>query len=141
MRAEQFIKDHGLERAREVVEGAPRAKSFISGDVKEAQGYNSNLSKYVMWDWVYKFHWNENDWQIHSYTWSEFIIDVFNLSDLKRLVESVDRVNQRGYSKTKDHLDYLISYSSEFGHVSKEEVNELTADLKNYESIYGEGNE
>ncbi|WP_289351732.1 hypothetical protein [Acinetobacter baumannii] len=52
MKPEQFIREYGVEKAREVVEGIPKAKSFISGDVKEAQGYNSKLSKYVMWDWL-----------------------------------------------------------------------------------------
>ncbi|MFA2866705.1 hypothetical protein [Acinetobacter pittii] len=134
MKATQFIKDHGLEKAREVVEGAPRAKSFISGDVKEAQGYNSKLSKYVMWDWLYKFHWNENDWQIHSYTWSEFIIDVFNLSDLKRLVESVDLV--------KEHytIDRAKAYANS-PYTAPEVKERLAQAIKDYESIYGEGNE
>jgi hypothetical protein len=79
---------------------------------------------------------------IKTNSWSEeYAYELILLDELKRLVESVDRVNKRGYSKTKDHLDYLISYGSEFGHVSKTEVSEITADLKNYESIYGEGNE
>lgn len=115
MRAEQFIKDHGLERAREVVDGAPDEWADV---------YLDALDEYTF----IAVPPTETD-------------DFVSISDLKRLVESVDRVNQRGYSKTKEHLDYLISYGSEFGHVSKEEVSELTADLKNYESIYGEGNE
>ncbi|WP_245146062.1 hypothetical protein [Acinetobacter pittii] len=145
MKATQFIKDHGLEKAREVVEGAPRAKSFISGDVKEAQGYNSKLSKYVMWDWLYKFHWNENDWQIHSYTWSEFIIDVFNLSDLKRLVESLDLVELLGGI---DGLNVLLDMAnSPFAlsgitrdgvFYSSEKIKELA---QVHESIYGGGDE
>jgi len=113
MRAEQFIKDHGLERAREVVKKQP---------VLNASHYRGRDNKYSS-----------------SFKPS---IEIVYVADLKSFVESVDRVNQRGgYSKTKDHLDYLISYGSEFGHVSKEEVSELTADLKNYESIYGEGND
>lgn len=114
MKATQFIKDHGLEKAREVVEGHSKA-------------HMPELFKY----------WSE---QLNDYVLAPKYASCL-VSDLKRLVESVDRVNQRGYSKTKDHLDYLISYGSEFGHVSKEEVSELTADLKNYESIYGEGND
>lgn len=128
MKAQQFIKDHDLERAREVVEGAPAFPVF---------GYCTLTGSYIFKrkDTTAYYHNETNSWS------EEYAIELILLDDLKRLVESVDRVNKRGYSKTKDHLDYLISYGSEFGHVSKEEVNELTADLKNYESIYGEGNE
>lgn len=109
MKAAQFIKDHGLEKAREVVKNQPalNATHYRARDNKYSSSFKPS-------------------------------IEIVYVADLKRLVESVDRVNQRGYSKTKDHLDYLISYGSEFGHVSKTEVSELTADLKNYESIYGE---
>lgn len=58
--------------------------------------------------------------------------------ELKRLVESLDRVTKLGgISKAKDHLDYLISYGSEFAGVSKQEIDELQQDLAIYKSIYG----
>jgi len=128
MKPTKFIKDHGLERAREVVEGAPGFPVF---------GYCSLTGSYVFKrkNATAYYHNETNSWS------EEYAYELILLGDLKRLVESVDRVNKRGYSKTKAHLDYLLSYGSEFGHVSKAEVSELTADLKNYESIYGEGNE
>lgn len=128
MKPEQFIRRYGVEKAREVVEGIPKAKSFISGDVKEAQGYNSKLNKYVMWEWLYKFHWREGDWQIQSYTGSDFTIDVFDLSDLKRLVESLDLVSSLGglkAARSEAHKD-CFSYNQP-----------LLAAIADYESIYG----
>ncbi|HEI9749819.1 hypothetical protein LPS07_05495 [Acinetobacter pittii] len=129
MKPEQFIREYGVEKAREVVEGIPKAKSFISGDVKEAQGYNSKLSKYVMWDWLYKFHWQEGDWQIQSYTGSDFTIDVFDLSDLKRLVESLERINKCG------GLYGFKTYCN--GDYSQEDLQAI----RDHESIYGGGDE
>ncbi|MEI1678932.1 hypothetical protein V8P80_14650 [Acinetobacter baumannii] len=132
MKPEQFIREQGLDKAREVVEGIPKAKSFISGDVKEAQGYNSKLNKYVMWEWLYKFHWQEGDWQIQSYTGSDFTIDVFDLPDLKRLVESVDLVNSLGgikAARSEAHKDCFV-YNQP-----------LLAAIAAYESIYGGGDE
>ncbi|WP_336020848.1 hypothetical protein [Acinetobacter bereziniae] len=44
-----------------------------------------------------------------------------------------------GWEKAKAHIDYLISYGSEFGHVSKEEVEELEQLVKSWELIQGLG--
>ncbi len=66
----------------------------------------------------------------------------FSLEDLKRLVESLDRVEHRGgLSKTKDHLDYLISFGSEFAGVSKQEIGELQQAIRDHETIYGGSHE
>lgn len=40
-----------------------------------------------------------------------------------------------GWEKAKAHIDYLISYGSEFGHVSKEEVEELEHLVESYELV------
>lgn len=40
-----------------------------------------------------------------------------------------------GWEKAKAHIDYLISYGSEFGHVSKEEVEELEHLVKSWELV------
>ncbi|MDH0691223.1 hypothetical protein [Acinetobacter pittii] len=139
MKPEQFIREFGEKKAREVVEGIPKAKSFISGDVKEAQGYNSKLSKYVMWDWLYKFHWQEGDWQTQSYTGSDFAIDVFDLSDLKRLMESLDLIKfYDGIEKAKLKLAMCTCLSGRPPH--PREV-ELRRAIRDHESIYGGGDE
>lgn len=61
----QFIKDHGVDKAREVVEGAPEG----------FKGYNDVINKYTRGVW--------------------FSRDVL-LSDLKRLIESVELVEHFG---------------------------------------------
>ncbi|HEO1775956.1 TPA: hypothetical protein VAM24_003826 [Acinetobacter baumannii] len=131
MKPEQFIREFGEKKAREVVEGIPKAKSFISGDVKEAQGYNSKLNKYVMWEWLYKFHWQEGDWQIQSYTGSDFTIDVFDLSDLKRLVKSLGIIDELGgieeVKSIYDGRPFEFAYS------------DLGQAIRDHESIYGGG--
>ena len=67
---------------------------------------------------------------------------VFERDVFKRLVESLDRIAQLGgLSKAKDHLDYLISFGSEFAGVSKQEISELQQAIRDHESIYGGGDE
>ena len=44
-----------------------------------------------------------------------------------------------GWEKTKAHLDYLISYGSEFGHVSKQEVEDLKRLVESYELVESKG--
>ncbi|WP_151803962.1 hypothetical protein [Acinetobacter bereziniae] len=44
-----------------------------------------------------------------------------------------------GWEKAKAHIDYLISYGSEFGHVSKEEVEELEHLVKSWELVESKG--
>ena len=63
MNAIKFIKDHGVEKARKVVEGAPEWASQFDG---------------------------------YLYSEKQFHEQCFLLSDLKRLVESVDLVKRYG---------------------------------------------
>lgn len=85
MNAIQFIKEHGVDKAREVVEGAP---------------FNSTC--YVFWTGKFRYI-NELTCEIYSEKlggWCEANIMVLNLknplSELKRLVESVDLINSVG---------------------------------------------
>ncbi|MDC5167915.1 hypothetical protein NRA36_04865 [Acinetobacter baumannii] len=67
---------------------------------------------------------------------------LINLKELKRLVESLDQITRLGgLLKAKDHLNCLISYGSEFGNVSRQAVNDLQSAIRDYESIYGGGDE
>ncbi|EJD6088948.1 hypothetical protein ACTTXG_003543 [Acinetobacter baumannii] len=103
MKPEQFIREFGVEKAREVIEAAIDGSTHVI--YKQADG-------------------------------------LINLKDLKRLVESLDRIAQLGgLSKAKDHLAYLISFGSEFAGVSKDEIKELQQDVAVHESIYGGGDE
>jgi hypothetical protein len=99
MKPEQFIREYGVEKAREVVEGAPDGH----------KGYNGVINQYTRGVW--------------------FSRDVM-LSDLKRLVESVDLVNSLGgikAARSEAHKDCFV-YNQP-----------LLAAIAAYESIYGGG--
>ncbi|MDR2061419.1 MAG: hypothetical protein LBQ29_08505 [Acinetobacter sp.] len=87
MNAIQFIKDHGVEKAREVVEGAP----------KNAQRYLDGMYfKQGEWTWFWSLtvsKWLQYEKHIYSTSRFDFAVD---LSDLKRLVESLDLVELLG---------------------------------------------
>lgn len=113
MNATQFIKDHGLERAREVVEGIPS---------KYMECYYSTLC-YCTKAKKYSDRFNPR-------------IELVNMADLKRLVESVDLINYRGgLEEAKDYADFCLFKGRE------ERGNRIKQAIKDYESIYGEGNE
>lgn len=85
MNAIQFIKENGFDKAREVVEGAPEGSTC-----------------YVFWTGKFRYI-NELTCEIYSEKlggWCEANIMVLNLknplSELKRLVESVDLINSVG---------------------------------------------
>ena len=101
MKPEQFIREYGVEKAREVVEGAPDGH----------KGYNDVINQYTRGVW--------------------FSRDVM-LSDLKRLVESVDLVDSLGglkAARSEAHKDCFV-YNQP-----------LLAAIAAYESIYGGGDE
>lgn len=103
MNAIQFIKEHGVDKAREVVEGAPDLattvkpsldfKHFMYGICEEAGG------AYIL------------------------------LSDLKRLVESVDMLKRFGGIELSK--EWILEYSSFPYRVELEQA------IADYESIYG----
>lgn len=99
MNAIQFIKDHGVERAREVVEGAPsNAESYQDGyyfrTKPEFQFHNG-------------FHpvWNLTDNNGEYFKKQGF--NPVDLEDLKRLVESVDLV--KGYVNRESGKWFFIA--------------------------------
>ena len=84
MNAINFIKDHGVDKAREVVEGAPHwpvigwcavGNNYIFEQCEHAPCSYSNL---------------DNAWS------EEYAIEFISLQNLKRLVESVDLVEHFG---------------------------------------------
>lgn len=77
----------GIEKAREIVEDAPEGKSFISGKIMPAEGFDVKHGKYVMCDGFYKFHWC-NGWDIYSYAWHDFVLNVIDLNDLRTAIAS-----------------------------------------------------
>ena len=118
MNAIQFIKEHGVEKAREVVEGAP----------EWATGINLNSLKYFGGD---------------CFCRGDLLV-----SGLKRLVESVDYVAIHGYEKSKEILKNAPSgaecYSWSIGNSGVRDKTVELAKLKqaiaDYESIYSDNN-
>lgn len=93
MNAIQFIQQHGVEKAREVVEGAPEGSTHFVGSTY------LKLIGAVWWnawlpEWSHKDDCMVKKWKGESIdlmkTWGE----VYKLDDLKRLVESVDIINK-----------------------------------------------
>lgn len=121
MKPEQFIRDFGVEKAREVLRGAP----------KYAQRYRAGMYlKQGEWTWF----WSEAagkwlQYEKHIYSTSHFDFAV-GLSDLKRLVESLELV------KKLDGLQGAKSYVPD-GYKS----DRLKQAIKDHESIYGGGDE
>ncbi|MFW2105573.1 hypothetical protein [Acinetobacter guillouiae] len=83
------INNLTIEQMREIVNGPPEGKSFISGKVMPADGFDVKHGKYVMCDGVYKFHWC-NGWDIHSYAWHDFVLNVIDLNNLRTAIVEND---------------------------------------------------
>ncbi|MHC3050916.1 hypothetical protein ACWPO4_17840 [Acinetobacter nosocomialis] len=131
MKPEQFIREQGLDKAREVVEGAPGFPVF---------GYCTLTGNYIFKrsNATAYYHNETNSWS------EDYAIELILLEDLKRLVESVDRVNEHGgYLATKELLSFSIVHQEAFGKdaVSDETINSLKGAIKDHESIYGGGDE
>ncbi|HCJ6490971.1 TPA: hypothetical protein NU789_001717, partial [Acinetobacter baumannii] len=106
MKPEHFIREQGLDKAREVVEGAPGFPVF---------GYCTLTGNYIFKrSYATAYYHNETN------SWSEdYAIELILLEDLKRLVESVDRVNAFGglkdakaVVKMGKHYKYLKAHIS-----------------------------
>ena len=103
MNANQFIKDHGVDKAREVVD-------------KHHECYMPEVFKY----------WSE---QLHDYVLAPKYAPCL-VSDLKRLVESVDLVKRYGgiaEAKTIHNDEFWCERAFE----------QLEQAIADYESIYG----
>ena len=116
MRAEQFIKDHGLEKAREVVEGAPDEWADV---------YLDALDEYTF----IAVPPTDTD-------------DFVSISDIKRIVESIDIVNracgaERVIELHNRYKDSPVGHKYWLG-VRVDRMNQAIAD---YESIYGGSHE
>ena len=132
MKSEQFIKDHGVKKAREVVEGAPEYATHFELTIDGVFYF-----KYFEFSW---FCFGEEG-LINTYMDDHESCHLIDLRILKRLVGSVDRVNQRGgYLAAKELLSFSIVHQEAFGKdaVSDELINSLKGEIADYESIYGE---
>jgi len=130
MKPEQFIREFGEKKAREVVEGAPKIGSYwqeYGADNGTYYGYDSFYGAwYEYWDIP-----NAPMWQ-KVFTKECFSFNRVEVKDLKRLVESVDLVNSLGglkAARSEAHKDCFAYNQS------------LLAAIAAYESIYGGGDE
>lgn len=117
MNAIKFIQQHGIDKAREVVEGAPGFPVF---------GYCTLTGNYIFKrsNATAYYHNETNSWS------EDYAIELILLEDLKRLVESVDRVNAFGGLKD---AKAVVKMGKHYKY--------LKAHISNYESIYGGGDE
>lgn len=128
MRAEQFIKDHGLERAREVVEGAPVGATHYG------------LRQYRQWKGRILKTFTDESWMETAVFGGNLRFiedDCLCIHDLKRLVESVDLITKVGGIENAKTFDEECIYCIEHW----TDLERLTGAIQDYESIYGEGNE
>lgn len=140
MNAINFIKQHGVEKAREVVDGAPDGVMLF-----EYIPICSGLSYIKIIDGIrYCFNPATNNWFIDNFK-AEIS---FQFNDLKRLVESVDLVgkvgaisqakaqvkqaHEHGYLTMSIHVE--INGSMCIGCLYIDTLEKAIAD---YESIYG----
>jgi hypothetical protein len=129
MNAINFIQDNGVDKAREVVEGAPDKTATHYVFRKIPRYYSVEFQS-----WYHDGEWWDSDCHteedlINSYG-SDFVL---SLSDLKRLVESVDLVKSYGGIINAKHdvkyLDLDWDYDTQ-------RVTRLKQAIADYESIY-----
>ncbi|EPF2487593.1 hypothetical protein [Acinetobacter baumannii] len=125
MKPEQFIREQGLLEAKRILDEAPKHSQFVipclDGEMYFSQ--REDDGKWFKWSTGYS-------------KWLEYFgkcnpLDLaYSLSDLKRLVESVDLVNSLGgikAARSEAHKDCFV-YNQP-----------LLAAIAAYESIYGGG--
>lgn len=121
MKAIQFIKDHGLEKAREVVEGA----------IYPIFGYDPIGMNYIHKQCdiaPVRYSPNCNSWS------EDYAIEVILIEDLNRLVESVDLITKvSGIENAKTFDEKCIYCVEHFTNLER-----LKQAIADYESIYGE---
>lgn len=118
MNAIKFIKYHGVNKAREVVEGAPTGTNHYCAD------------NYWFWDGTTLKRTAGDVFFIHS-IWGareEWVRKAVSLPDLKRLVDSVDLIRKVG---GVDCAKYCVSINKLNDHFY------LRQAIADYESIYG----
>ena len=125
MNAIQFIQQHGVEKAREVVEGAPTGTNHYCAD------------NYWFWDGTTLRRTAGDGFFIHS-IWGaseEWVSKAVSLPDLKRLVESVDLIKSYGgIINAKHDVKYLdLDWDYDTPRITR-----LKQAIADYESIYSD---
>ncbi|MEF0645993.1 hypothetical protein [Acinetobacter nosocomialis] len=126
MKPEQFIREYGVEKAREVVEGAPEGATHYG------------LRQYRQWEGRILKTFTEGSWRSTAVFGGNLRFiedDCLCIQDLKRLVESVDLVEVCGglvEAKKKMNSESLRSATIEYV---------LYKAIRDHESIYGGGDD
>lgn len=133
MKPEQFIREYGVEKAREVVEDAPNDSTlFRLCGIEEIPTYlKVKDGKY----WRYSWRSGFREACQSTYNKINDAGELVSLSDLKRLVESVELVEVCGglvEAKKKMNSESLRSATIEYV---------LYKAIRDHESIYGGGDE
>ena len=133
MNAINFIQQYGVEKAREVVEGAPERATVVSALTFK---YHFQFKDSQIWGTVS----HGLNGSIHTCTRFSVITDPIDLGELKRLVESVDLIKKHGgLFSTKCQLDKGGSdyeWYGENGDYGLTDLGDLEQAIADYESIY-----
>ncbi|WP_396234183.1 hypothetical protein [Acinetobacter baumannii] len=121
MKPEQFIREFGEKKAREVVEDAPEGATHYELNVD-----GDFYFKYQGFEWFCL----ADGLMVRTYMEDHETCHLIPLNDIKRLVESVDRVNAFGGLKD---AKAVVKMGKHYKY--------LKAHISNYESIYGGGDE
>ncbi|MEO9300516.1 hypothetical protein ABI223_01965 [Acinetobacter pittii] len=125
MKPEQFIREFGVEKAREVVEGA----------IYPIFGYDPVGMNYIHKQCdvaPVRYSPNCNSWS------EDYAIETILIEDIKRLVESLDLIKYLGgYERTKARLQMARKNRTTFGsdHLRWQQA------CRDHESIYGGAHE
>lgn len=149
MKPEQFIREFGVEKAREVVEGAPDGFTHIDiyegikyfvyckgeshEDDQNTIAFNPRTKKEIKGGFVQNGMNKFGGWFIR-------------IADLKRLVESLDLVNC--FDDLEQAKSWVSDMDEDFPYVFKGDTydnrfykHELVTAIADHESIYGGGDE
>ena len=133
MNATDFIKQHGVDKAREVIDGAPDKTASHYVISKRPHYYSVDFQSYF----------NNGDWYDSDYTSEQDLANdyepqnVIRISDLKRLVDSVAIVESLGgidqaklYISLNDNQHSIMLI---YRMITSDEIKQAIA---NYELIY-----
>ena len=133
----KFIKDNGVEKAREVVECAPK-----DAELFHTNTYIKNAHSEGRTDHFARWSDGFNGW-VNASADREFIDESIALEELERLVESVELI--KCFGDLEQAKSWLSDLEDNCPSVLKVDTcdnpfykHELKQDIANYEAIYGD---
>ncbi|MFA3152352.1 hypothetical protein KWD60_01640 [Acinetobacter baumannii] len=136
MKPEQFIREFGVEKAREVLKIVP-----------ENEYYFTNVMIKPCGNWVYSqiaqlTHHDGVKFNVSFKLLEEWKPKFVNLKDLKRLVESLDIITKVGgiHDAIEEHTKWMHAPELHEYRIG-ETVERLAQAIRDHESIYGGGDE